>query len=237
MKIALLILTGLLSSCGISHQEKREEYCAQLENKALMEIEKGNLRPVLKGAYIYTDVERYYIWKKYKVNIVYPIHLDEFYQMELDICYNSIMLRHTPVSKIIRDLDSLTATKNNSGYDHPKSKFIRRYHDGIFSVELDSNNNGFVPIRIDTGYITKLAEFKNKFEEHLSDTIRCEFWYEIDTLGKVNNIEIVHHATEIIDEAVIAFYASFSYMPANDGVKKLNYRNNDVVYFLGKRQK
>ena len=147
------------------------------------------------------------------------------------------MLEHTSVNDIIRDLDSLTQLIQNSEYEYPKSKFIYKYHDGTYFVGLDANNKSFAPTRIDTDYYTRLEEFKAQFERSLSDTLKCEFWYEIDTLGNVKNIEIVEHATETIDEAVKEFYSSFRFIPANDGTQKLNYRNNDVIYFLGKRKK
>lgn len=235
--IYIFILAGLLTSCGITIKEQREKYCAQLKNKALREIDKGNLRPVLKGKHLYSDVERYYIWSKYKINIAYPINLNEFYQVDLDSCYNSIMLENAPISEITRDLDSLTQLDRNSDYEYPKSKYIRKFHDEFYSVGVDANNKSFAPTRIDTNYHRRLEEFKVQFEESLSDTLKCEFWYEIDTLGNVKNVEIVEHATEKIDKAVKEFYSSFRFIPANDGSQKLNFRNNDFIYFLGKQNK
>jgi len=147
------------------------------------------------------------------------------------------MLEQAPVSEIIRDLDSLTQLDSNYDYEYLKSKSIKKFHDGFYSVGVDANNKMFTPIRIDTNYHPKLEEFKTQFEESLSDTLKCEFWYEIDTLGNVKNIEIVVHATEKIDKAVKEFYSSFRFIPANDGSHKLNFRNNDFIYFLGKQNK
>lgn len=231
----IILLAALLSSCKDPLKNKREEYCETMKEFAMTEIKKGNIEPVIKGKYFYSKTERYFIWKKYGINIIYPIDLHEFYQIELDSCYNSIMLKHTTNKEgIIRDLDSLTTKKNNkSKYDYPKLKYIREYHDEKFYVGLYANNKDFAPKRIDTSYFDKLEKFQAKFNHKLSDTIKCEFWYEIDTLGNISSIEIYHHSTPIIDSAVVDFYSSFTYTPANDGFKKLEYRSNDFIYFLG----
>jgi len=231
----IILLVVLLSGCKNPLKNKREEYCEAMKEFALAEIKKGNIEPAIKGKYLYSETEKYFIWKKYGVNIIYPIDLHEFYQIELDSCYNSIMLEHTKNKEgIIRDLDTLTTRKNhNSKYEYPKSKYLREYHDGKFYVGLDDNNRDFAPKRIDTSYYEKLEKFQAKFNPKLTDTIKCEFWYEIDTLGNISNIEIYHHSTPTIDSAVVDFYSSFIYTPANDGIKKLEYRSNNFIYFLG----
>ena len=233
----LSIIAALLTACGDSIEKQRAQYCASVGEKALKEIEKGNLRPALAGQYAYSNFERYYIWKKYQVNITYPVQLDEFYSLETDSCYNAIMLAHAPADAIIRDLDSLAQLNQHSGYECPLSKYIYAYHDDTYFVGLDARNKSLAPTRLDTNYYAKLEKFKAQFEEHLSDTLECEFWYEIDTCGIVTNIEIVHHATNAIDEAATDFYASFEYVPANDSRKKLKYRNIDSMYFLGRQKK
>lgn len=224
-----------LSSCKDS-LNKRQEYCEDMKELAITEIKKGNIEPVIKSKYLYSETEEYFIWRKYGVNIIYPIDLHEFHQIELDSCYNSVMLKHTiNKEEIIKDLDSLTTEQcNKSKYEYPKSKYIREYHDGKFYVGLDANNRDFVPKRIDTSYYNKLEKFQSKFNPKLSDSLKCEFWYEIDTLGIVRNIEIYHHSTPLIDSAVVNFYSSFTYMPANDGINKLECRSNDFIYFLGR---
>ncbi len=233
--VYILILIGLLSSCQESLKSDKKGFCNEMKELAQKEIEKGNIEPVLRGKYLFSETDKYFIWKKYGVNIIYPIHLNEYYQKELDSCYNSIMLSHTPNKiEIINDLDSLTMRiHKRSKYEFPKSKYIREYHDGKFYVGANAKNKNFAPKRIDKSYYDKLDEFKTKFTSELTDTIKCEFWYEIDTFGLVQNIEIYHHANPIIDAAVIDFYSSFNYIPANDGINKLEFRGEDVIYFLG----
>lgn len=235
----ILILIGFLISCKNSSNTDREKYCNDLKELALKEINKGNVEPVIKGKYLYSKTEKYFIWKKYNVNIIYPIDLHEIYQKELDSCYNSIMLANTPnTNGITKDLDSLFIGKQERAkYEYPKSKYISEYHDGKFYVGLDANNKDFAPKRVDTTYYDKLNKFQAQFTTEITDTIKCEFWYEIDTLGHVNNIEIYHHATPLIDSAVIEFYSSFKYIPANAGVIKLDFRDNDNIYFLGTKKK
>ena len=101
------------------------------------------------------------------------------------------MLEHTKdLNAILHDLDSLINDKNDIEYDYPKSIYISKYHDDKYFVGLDSNNRDFAPKRIDSTYYEKLEDFKARYNSKLSDTIKCEFWYEIDTFGIVNNIEI-----------------------------------------------
>jgi len=206
-----------------------------MQKLAMSEIKKGNIEPVIETKKAYSKTEKYFIWKKYGFNVIYPIRLDEFYQVELDSCYNSMMLDYTTNKEgIIRNLDSLTAGKNkNQNYDYPMSRYIKEYHDGKFYVGLDAHNQDFAPKRNDPSYFEKLDKFQERFNHKLTDTIKCEFWYEIDIFGNVSNIEIYHHSTPTIDSAVAEFYASFIYTPANDGINKLEYRSNDFIYFLG----
>lgn len=233
----ILLIIIILSSCRDSLVNKRKEHCEKMKELAMKEIAKGNIEPVIKGKFSYSETEQYYIWKKYGIHIINPIELDEFYQIELDSCYNSFMLAHTPnIENIIRDLDSLTNMGKKSSHKYPKSIYISEYHDGKFFVGLDANHKEFAPKRIDTTYFNKLEEFRNRFNAKLSDTMKCEFWYEIDTFGKVQNIEIYHHSNPMIDSEVIDFYKSFIYLPANDGKKKLEYRSTDFIYFLGTKK-
>jgi len=208
-----------------------------MKKLAMKEIKKGNIEPAIRGKYFYSEIEQYYIWKKYGIHIIYPSELHEFYQIELDSCYNATMMEYTPKKEnIIRDLDSLTTSNKQSSYEYPKSIYIREYHDGKFFVGLDANHQEFAPKIIDTTYYNKLEQFQNRFNSKLSDTIKCEFWYEIDTFGQVQNIEIYHHSNPMIDSEVIDFYKSFIYLPANDGKNKLEYRSSDFIYFLGTKK-
>jgi hypothetical protein len=228
----------LFSSCQTYLDKEKEKYCEYVKQRAKTEIQKGNIELALKGKHLYSETERYFIWRKYGVNIFYPIDLNEFYQIELDSCYITVMLEHTPNYKdIIMDLDSLTALRNNNGFEYPKSKYIRQYHDGKFYIGFNANNMEFAPKRIDTTYNDKLKEFQEKYNSELTDTIRCEFWYVIDTTGTVSDIEIYHHSTPLIDLAVIEFYSSFMFEPANDGETKIEFRDNDFIYFLGTMKK
>ena len=233
----ILILTFWFLGCNDSIKSEQDKYCEKLKEIAIKEIKKGNIEPVFKGKHHCSITEKYFIWKKYKINIIYPVDLHEFHQIELHDCYNSVMLENTShKTKIISDLDSLNTKKETTEYNYPKLRLIQKYHDGKYFVGLDANNKNYAPLRIDSTYYDKLDELIIQYNSKLTDTIRCEFWYEIDTLGNVYNIEVYHHATLKIDSAVIEFYKSFKYIPANDGIKKLEFRSNDFIYFLGSKK-
>ena len=146
------------------------------------------------------------------------------------------MLQHTKnKDQIQKSLDSLILEYHGNKNHFLTPVFGYKFHDGKYYISPVKHNK-YAPRRIDTTFYAQLDKFQSAFISEIYDTVKCAFWYEIDTTGVVKNVEVYHHINPKIDSAVVKFFKSFKYTPAHNGKEKLMYRNDDFIYFLGTKE-
>lgn len=226
--IILLFFTTV--SCKKKNTDTTDKDCLYAKSLAMSEIDNGNLTLYLtdKKYHLTNNYIKYYIWDKYKVNI------DFFYAgsslTKIDSCYFETMKQHVlHYKQILNDIDSISLLK----FESEQPEFLvtfNKFHDGKYDIMLNSKSKKYMPIPKDSLFDYKLDCLIGSFSSEINVGLECEFWYDIDILGNMQNIEFITHSTPEIDNEIISFFKSTKFRPANNGKKNIEYRGLKKLY-------
>jgi hypothetical protein len=223
--------------CVKKNTDTKDKDCLYAKSFAMSDINNGNLTLYLtdKKYLLINNYVKYFIWKKYNVNI------DGSYAgsslTKTDSCYFETMKQHVlKYREILNDIDSISLLKLQP--EEPEIfVYFYKFHDGKYDIMLCQKSKKYLPIPKDSLFDYKLDSLIGSFSSEIDVGLKCEFWYDIDIQGNVQNIEIITHSTPEIDNEIISFFKSTKFRPANNGKKNIEYRGLEILYINSETKK
>lgn len=178
--------------------------------------------------YIISYKEEYFIWKKYGVTIDNNIEGDLtrtdscFYEKSRQYYVNKLGLGK--LKRIDKEIDSLVNLTRNYG-----SLF---YYDSLLYDAYREKNTKIAKV-IDEDLYYKLSDSLSKTFKSSMDSF-LEYWYVIDTLGNLKEVELINcNCSDDIEKKIFKTFKSIKWEPAVYHGKKVEYRNQNSVFVKG----
>lgn len=221
----LFSLVLILNSC-VSNEVKIEKWIEQTMKTFRLELKQNSCNIITLNVPASTDVESYFIWKKYGVLVM--SHLGD--ETREDSCYYEVMKEiiiekkgHDKVKTIIEETEKLMKKSSVDGLTY----FDGAYTNLLNSRLIDGSGAKFLD---EENYYKVLDSLATIIKENINDGF-LSFWVTVDTLGSLQKIEFINESCEeSIHECVVKSFEKLKWQPAIFKKIPVNYRFRESIF-------